>query len=214
MTLLEVAIGVTLMVMVTAGALRVAESTAQAISTDTVAADLHGRAQHAVDQIGERLRTTSRGSVTPALPVAAPFTIESRAVTYSPVVGIDQVTQSADWGNPEQIFFERSPLDPNDGIDNDGNGLVDEGRVVLIEDPAGANRRSILATRVAEAAAGEILGNALDDNGNGLVDEAGLSFEIHERGMTIRLTLERVEPGGQTVTATAERSVAFRNSTP
>ncbi|MFT5049392.1 MAG: type II secretory pathway pseudopilin PulG [Chlamydiales bacterium] len=213
MTLIETMIGLTMMVVVTGGALRMAQSTTKAIGTSTTVSDLNLRAQRALDEIGEVLRTASRAGLTPALPGVAPFTVEANSVTYTRVTGIDDATQTAIWGAPEQITFEYSPGDPADGVDNDGDGLVDDGRIVLIEDPGGPNpRRKIISNWVTEALEGEILGNGADDNGNGVSDESGLSFEVFERGVMVRLTLARQEPGGQIVTATVERSFAFRNS--
>ena len=212
MTLVEVTIGVGILAMVTAGALRLAESTTKAIGTGTAVAGLDNRAQDALEDLGDILRTTSRANLTPALPAAPPFTVETRSVTLSRVTGIDDATQGPQWGPPETISYEPHPLDPPDGQDNDGNGLIDDGRIVRVEDPGGVNRRSILASGVARSLEGEIPGNSVDDNGNGLVDEAGLSFEVREGGVTVRVTLERQEPGGQVVRLTAERSFAFRNS--
>lgn len=211
MTLLEVAISVTILTAVTAGALRMAESTTKAIGTGTAASDLDFRAQTALSRLGELVRTSSRTSLTPALPVAPPLTVETSDITYSRVTGIDDVALAPIWGLPEQLLLEQSPLDPADGIDNDGNGVVDDCRVVWIEDPAGANRRRIIVRDVAPLLDGEIAGNGADDNGNGLVDERGLSFDMEGSKITVRLELERPDPDGVVRRTVKVANVTCRN---
>lgn len=111
-----------------------------------------------------------------------------------------------------QILAELENGELDDGLDNDGDGLIDERRVVLIEAPGAAEeRRSVLASGVAELLEGE-LANGLDDNANGLTDEAGLTFTSEGNVITLRLTCQRRDEGGRLLTKTAETAVRLRNT--
>lgn len=72
--------------------------------------------------------------------------------------------------------------DPSDGVDNNGNGLVDENQTHVpfgaqrgvgfrdyIDNDGDAESGSPVVTP--DMLAGEIAGNAIDDNGNGIIDE-------------------------------------------
>jgi prepilin-type N-terminal cleavage/methylation domain-containing protein len=116
--------------------------------------------------------------------------------------------------SPQRIFAELEPGELDDGLDNDGDGLVDERRVVLIQDAGAANEvRVVLVSGVAELAEGE-LANTVDDNGNGLVDESGLTFSRSAQGnvVTVRLTCQRQDEGRRLLTKTAETAVRLHNS--
>lgn len=119
------------------------------------------------------------------------------------------------WTSPVQRFaFVIDPAEVDNGVDDNGNGLIDEGTVVWTEDPGGANERSVIICRnVREFLAGEVF-NGLDDNGNGLRDERGLSFDIVNAlsdVVTVRLTLENRDEEGRLLTSTVETSVRIRN---
>jgi hypothetical protein len=110
-----------------------------------------------------------------------------------------------------QILSELDEGELDDGADNDGDGLVDEGRVVLIEDQGGAaERRVVLTNGVAELQDGEEANNA-DDNGNGLVDETGLSFSATGETVFVRLTCQRRTDDGRLLVQAAETAVRLRN---
>ena len=105
-----------------------------------------------------------------------------------------------------------------DDVDNDGDGLVDERRVVWIRKPGQPDeRRTVLCRDVPKWFEGEIPGNSLDDNGNGLVDGMGLAFDFAEgfpderRYVRILLSLETRDGEGRPITTTVERFVSFRN---
>jgi hypothetical protein len=76
-----------------------------------------------------------------------------------------------------------------------------------VDEPA---QEVVLCGSVRPRAPGEIA-NGIDDNGNGLVDEAGLSFELSGRTLTIRLTLERPDRVAGTLSRTVTTSVRLRN---
>ena len=110
-----------------------------------------------------------------------------------------------------RFALELAPGELDNGIDDNGNGLIDEGVLVRIENPGLANeQRSIFARGVSEYLEGET-GDGTDENGNGLVDEGGLSFSRSNGSLQIALSLERIGPDGELMVRTLETSVALRN---
>ena len=111
--------------------------------------------------------------------------------------------------NRLELRYEDDEVD--DGIDNDGDGVVDEGVLVLIQDWMGPTEQEVvLCHGVREFLEGETP-NMLDDNGNGLIDERGFSVDLDGENLTFRLSLERVDASGNTVIRTLESSVWLRN---
>ncbi len=115
------------------------------------------------------------------------------------------------WGAPSRLQLELEPSETNDGVDQDGDALVDERRLVLTRDIGTIDQKSIvLCTGIAELANGEV-GNGSDDNGNGLVDEPGFSIRRVGDLLTIRLTVLAPSGGGASVSTSTETSVVLRN---
>jgi Tfp pilus assembly protein PilW len=115
------------------------------------------------------------------------------------------------WGPVRSVGLQLAEGELDDGIDNNGNGLVDESSVVLTRDLGGADERSVvLCNGVPELLEGEEQ-NGADDNGNGLQDEEGLSFELQGNVLVVRLTLEKVTEEGRRVARTVQTSVRMRN---
>ncbi len=115
------------------------------------------------------------------------------------------------WSTTRRLEFVQAAGDPLDGIDNDRNGLVDEGEIWLVTDVGlPSEERSLIVRHVASFLEGE-QENVLDDNGNGLVDERGLSLELREGVLYVRVSLQTVNPDGRVVTRTGETAVRMRN---
>jgi hypothetical protein len=206
-TIVEVVIAAVILV-VMFGAVGLATSTGnRAYQQGMGAAVVDTQAQRLLERIASEFLDADRSSITllPAPPLG-PTTIEfSRPAGF---VGGAMV-----WGPRRQIVVRPSPTDPNDGIDNDNNGLVDECRVVLIPDVVGApNVTQTLGSGVREYLEGETP-NLADDNGNGLNDERGLcaSFDATTGTLTLRLTIQRRGPDGNLITKTAQTAVLLRN---
>ena len=152
-------------------------------------------------------RGTSIDKVTPT-GVAAPVSVSS--LQFQRGVGV--LNGAIDWGDLEQVAFEYGPDEPNDGIDNDGDGFVDEGRIVHRLRVGTADEQAIiLCSDVLEILDGEIAGNLVDDNGNGLVDETGLAFDFESGRLNVRVTVGRLHPDGTPAVRTFVQATAFRN---
>lgn len=114
-------------------------------------------------------------------------------------------------GPTSRLAFEYETGEIDDGIDNNGNGLVDEGVLVLVRNVGlTSQQRVVLCHGVRELLEGEIA-NGTDDNGNLLDDEPGFFIQTAGRVVTIRLSLEAVNPQGQILVRTATSSARMRN---
>ena len=204
-TLVEMSIVLTLLVMVIGATLTVGTASEKTYRTGTTAAHLEAQADMAVGRIVSELRIARRTSLSPD-PTPGSGGLE---VEYVQPLGINNgVVQ---WSTPRRLAFEHDPRELDDGLDNNGNGLVDEGQIVLREDFGGPGERAHVITRwVRELAAGETA-NGADDNGNGLVDEAGFLVERFDETLVVRLTLEQRDGEGRSRTRTARTSTRMRN---
>lgn len=184
-------------------------------------AQTSSRASDAFDEGGtEHALSTSTHRALERIARSVEFARASILAGIDPNLGAEQVDFDVpapfDGGvltwQPTQILAELESGELDDGVDNDGDGLVDERHVVLVE-AAGQpdERRVVLVGGVAELYAGESANNA-DDNGNGLTDETGLSFSAEGNVITIRLCCQRQDEGRRLLTKTAETAVRLRNN--
>jgi hypothetical protein len=207
-TLIEVAVASSLLVVVGSTAILAARSTNQAYRTETAIAELERVGRQAMAEVEAGLRAADAGAVTPAA-VQSPFS--SSSVEFARCTGF--AGGAIQFGPPERLVFEQDPLDPDDGVDDDGDGTIDEGRLVWIENPGTAGEvRRVLAPWVAESAAREEQGNGVDDNGNGLIDEGGFSVVFEGSLATVRLTLVRRDQAGFLAEHEMTRTVGLRNT--
>ena len=130
-------------------------------------------------------------------------------LTFQQVVSIQD--GQATWGPTQRLVFEDEGGEPFDGVDNDGDGLVDEGVLAHYRNVGQANElRVVLVTGVTRFAEGE-LENDLDDDGNGRTDEAGFNLQRSGDVISVLLCLGRARSGGEPVTRTMTASVRLRN---
>jgi len=114
-------------------------------------------------------------------------------------------------GPTSRLSFEYETGEINDGIDNNGNGLVDEGILVLVRNVGlTSQQRVVLCHNVRELLEGEIA-NGTDDNGNLLDDEPGFFIQRAGSVVTIRLSVEGIGADGTVLVRTAESSARMRN---
>ncbi len=92
------------------------------------------------------------------------------------------------WSSLRRIEWRPAEGESSNGLDDNANGLVDEGQVVLIRDDGGVGEHmSTLGADVAKYLEAE-KANGLDDNHNGLIDEKGLSFVRKDNTLVVRIT--------------------------
>lgn len=150
----------------------------------------------------ELLASGAPGAPLPVAPLSA------EGIEYRKSTGV--VNGTVVWTAPHRIELQLEQGELDDGLDNNGNGLVDERVVVWTRELDGVEQRTVLCHGVRELLEGEVE-NGLDDNGNGLIDEAGLCFEPVGERLLIRLSLERLDAAGRPFTRTLETQVRPRN---
>jgi type II secretory pathway pseudopilin PulG len=132
-----------------------------------------------------------------------------QTITFLPMQNV--VGGNAVWGNQVRIQRQPSPSDPDDGLDNDSDGVVDDGQLVLTRDLGTVDESSyVLCTHVRELFAGEVFNN-LDDNGNGPADERGFNVQRTGSLLDLRICLELPAEGGRTVLSSVATSITLRN---
>lgn len=207
MTLMEIVLAITILMGVGGTIFLATQSLSSAFRTGSSLATLDSHARTGLNRVADLLEQA--GPDTLGAPTSDPFSGEFEIVFQRALGFGGGVIQ---YGPVERIRVEPSPADPADGVDNDGNGLIDEGQVVWIErDGEPDERRHVLVRHVARAAEREVPGNGADDNGNGITDEGGFSLVWDTETVTVRLTLERRVTPAVTTQRTFERTVGFLN---
>jgi len=203
--MVELAISLALLSVMMGGLMIVSSSISKAVSAGTSSAALEADGEMAIRRLAAILREASSDTVTPrpAAPFSSPQVDFLRAEEWT--------VKGMQWNPLERIRLELRPGEIDNGLDDDGNGLIDERRVVWITNPGAASQRVVTVCQwVSEMLEGE-LPNGLDDNGNGLIDEPGLCVVFEDDGATVRMTLQRRDSEGRLLTRTFERRVGFRN---
>lgn len=206
LTLLESVIGLAVLAMLFSSALTLGVSGRRAFQQDLGSSTLEARSRHALERIAAQLTPVVRTTMTPNAQGQLGTSTLSFRVCEGAIGGVVQTSTMT------QIRWQQDPADANDGADNDGDGAIDEGEIVLVRDLGGAGQTQVvLANGVAEYLEGEVP-NLADDNGNGLRDERGLSFSADADGtLTIRITLTGVGQDNRQVLRTVETAVHLRN---
>jgi hypothetical protein len=204
-TLYEVAITVGLLGVVFAATGLVSRSTSDLANWSGEKGRTETRAKRTLDRVVEELAMAGRGMLDPD-PAAPGWTEDLEFQCATGVAGGVAV-----WGPLTGLLWEREPAELDDGQDNDGDGLVDEGRVVLVSNVGmGNERRVVLCNGVAEFAEGETAAVG-DENGNGFEDERGFSMQRDGELLTVLLSLQEQVESGQVLTASVRTSIRLRN---
>lgn len=205
MSLIEVSVASGIVSVLLFAATSVANRSFTAAQNMDRASDLERKGQTAMETICAALTDAGRTTLNP-LPLT-PY--GSSSLSFRPAAGYTAGTVT--WKDPCVIEWRSSAKDPEDGLDNDNNGLVDDGEVVIRRNVGTANENTVLlATGVPARAPGELV-NSADDNGDGLRDERGLSFVMVKNGIRVRLATARIDSDKKLITRMAERIVALKN---
>jgi hypothetical protein len=172
--------------------------------TSNSARNLERKANRGLEKVLDGLQRIPEDAVLPQLSAGQ----NSSWISYQRIASF--VDGTAVYGPVMRLEWAPDPNDPEDGDDNDSDGLVDEGMIRLVTDPGGANEEiEVIVTDVASMMDGETL-NSVDDNGNGLIDERGLCFEKDGKLLTVRVTLLRVAEDQSVVPWTGIGAVSLR----
>ncbi len=205
-TMLEMVIATVLLGVVASTIALVTSSGVGLFRTSVARTDLEARARRAVSNIQEQLLDADHR----ALDTFPQVPLWDEQLTFDQPSTFARADGEIGWSSTRiELRYEEGELD--DGLDNDGDGLVDEGEVVLVRDWNGPNEFEVVLCRgVAEYLEGESM-NAIDDNGNLLADERGLTFDLRGEALTIRLSLQASDSTGLVLTRTFETAVWLRN---
>jgi hypothetical protein len=210
--MVEMAISASLLAFILGATLMISLSSAGAFSMGASNAQLESRLRTAAKRIVQEFVPVGRATLVPdPQPIPNVQGVGTATLDYRKVVGVAGGVPQ--WGQINRIAFEYSPSELDNGLDDDGNGLVDEGTCVMTENPDTAQaRRVVLVNGVRELLEGE-LSNGVDDNANGLVDEPGLVFDVNNDNLIIRLSVERMPSDGsqRRIVRTIETSILLRN---
>ena len=204
-TVVELAIAASLLALVLGSFAMMAGAGERAYRTGTTTGQLEAQVAMTLARAVDELRPVVFESIDPdPVPGAG-----AESMSYEQAVDI--VAGSVVLSPTRRLGFVYEAGELDNGVDDNGNGLVDEGRLVLTENVGLPDERQRVLTRwVAELFQGE-LDNGLDDNGNGLVDENGFYLERDGETLIVRLTLERLSAEGRLLTRSAQTSVRMRN---
>jgi prepilin-type N-terminal cleavage/methylation domain-containing protein len=168
-------------------------------------AALDQRLRQTLDKLSAEMRVVAGSLMTPDPQTA----FGTSQIDFRQALGI--ANGNVTWGALTRLGFEYAPGELDDGLDNDGNGIVDDGLIVLTRGlGGGAAQRIVLCRGVRETVPGEPV-NGLDDNGNGVTDEGGFNLQRVGDLMFIRISIEGPGLDGTTIVRTGQTSVRLRN---
>ena len=203
LSMVEAVLAIALLVLLLSSAILAASGGYGAFRKMQDATDTEARIRRALDRVASELLSVGTEELLPD-PTGQ---FGTSTLLFRKAVGLNGL--QVVWGDQNRIAFEYEPEETNDGTDEDGDGLIDEGRVVLVHDVGGNERQAVLCNGVAELLEGEGA-NGADDNGNGVIDEAG--FNIHRVGDVLFLRLSLLETADTgNIVRTLETSVRVRN---
>ncbi len=205
-TLLEILIALTILGLLLSSVGLLANGSKNAFSRGTTVSAMELRTGLTSDVIQRELSLALTGSLSPEIQSGQRVT----ELTYVRAVGWEGETTITT--APRTLRIEFDTAEANNGADDDGDGLIDEGILVLIEDVGlPTERRRVLARGLAEYAEGEIF-NGVDDNGDGLADESGFAIERMGAALEVTVPLEQRPPGREeTIQRTLRSSILLRN---
>ena len=181
-TLVEAMIALVVSAVVMAAFMGVLTLSHRHMDNVTVIGDLETDANDAVDHIADELRQA--GVLSPG------WTLQQNMVWFNPCSG--QSAGTATWDSTRLLAL--SPMSASediwDGVDNNGDGLIDEGRLVLSSFDATGAHQQVLANYVASG---------------------GLVFSQSGNDITVTLTLKRLNDDGVPMSVTASTLVSLRN---
>jgi prepilin-type N-terminal cleavage/methylation domain-containing protein len=165
-----------------------------------------GRARRALDRVAEELTGVGRSLIFPD--PSSGFGVS--ALTYQKATGIN-AAGVVQWSTPSRLELRIDPGELDNGIDDNGNGLIDEQQLILTRDfGLPTAQQIVLCSNIPKLAPGELV-NGVDDNGNGVIDEAGFNVQRIADLLTIRLTVQQPYSGNRVATISMETSVTLHN---
>jgi type II secretory pathway pseudopilin PulG len=204
-TLLELTIAGLLITLLLSSAILAAKGGYGAFRATQDSSDVETRLRRALDRAALELLGVGAAELQPN-PVGD---FGTDVVLYRRAVGLNGT--AVVWGDQNRLALELEQGELDNGIDDDGDGLVDERRLIFTRNIGGAGTQTVvLCNNVPELMPGEVV-NGLDDNGNGVSDEAG--FNVRRIGdiLNVRLCVQQAFGEGQVATSILSTSIVLHN---
>lgn len=179
-SLLEVMIVTTILVIIVGGIFEVFSAGLNAYNTGTVLVDVQGLARRSLEKIVKEVQGAGIDTISQS---------GSTSITFQKATGYTD--GSVTWGDTITIAFDYLDDENDNGVDDNGNRLVDEGKIEMTTDDGEGG----LTT--------EVIGYWLKED--------GLQFSLSGRLLTITLEIERYEPKGELMQVRLVTTVKIKN---
>jgi prepilin-type N-terminal cleavage/methylation domain-containing protein len=205
-TLIEMVLSLGLMSVVLGIGAFVGSTGRNAFESTSSQSQLDAQVKMALDRVAMEIEMATSDSLDPQL---TGLVNDTSQLSMQQVVDI--VDGAVVLGDILGVGFVDDPAEAVDGVDNDGDGLIDEGRLVMIRDFGGANQTQVtLCKNVRRYLEGETA-DAGDENGNGLSGEQGFLILRDGDLLTLQLSIEDVRANGQVTVRSCTTSVMLNN---
>lgn len=170
--------------------------------TKTITTEVKGR--RCLSSIAQLLSSSRQDVMWPLL--SAPMS--SSEIHFGRAVGFDG--EGIVWNAEDMIVLRPSEGEVLDGRDNDGDGFVDECRLIHRSVSSRGVDDKVICDSVARLMHGEVP-NGRDDNQNGLIDEPGFCISRFGSRLVLRLSILEHGTDGSVRSSVQEVEVSLRN---
>jgi hypothetical protein len=168
--------------------------------------DVERRGDRALREVMDALRDAGVHTLTPD-PTSTFGTNTLTFRTPAAVSALGDVT----FGAPARIDIRLDDGELDNGVDDNGDGVIDERALVITRGIGTANQRAVtICHGIAEWSEGETP-NAVDDNANGLVDESGFCVRRVGDLFFLYITLDSRTRQGERIQYTTTTALGLRN---
>lgn len=205
-TLIEMAIALGIIGVILGSLTGVFESSGNAYEQGAATANAQSQVRRAVERMAQRLENAGFGTLLPN-----PVGIACDDLVFQAASGVNPNTQAIQYDNSARLRWVIEAGETNNGLDDDGDGLIDEGRVEYTRNYLLASQVVVtIAKGVPELYDGE-LDNGADDNGNGFADEPGFHMTREGNLLRVRLCVAVPVPGRDAAVATMDTALRLKN---
>jgi len=205
-SLIEIVVAIAVLGVVMSSLSSVFDSTRDTYQQGATVSQAQTAARRGIGRIAGELENGGIGTLLPS-----PIGVANSDMVFQVARGVDPLTGSIQFEPGSRLRWAVEPSELNNGLDDDGDGLVDEGRVLLTRNFLQADELTVVVARgVSELLEGE-LPNGIDDNGNGFSDEPGFCMTLQGSLLILRLTTERMSADRRSSVSTVETAVRLKN---
>jgi len=164
------------------------------------------QARRAVERVLDELSGISSALLVPD-PIGA---LGSDQLTFQKPATVSNAGVVA-WSTPDRLALALDDGETDNGLDDDGDGLVDERKLVLTRAAGAANQQVVtLCHGIAAWYPGET-GNGVDDNANGATDERGFNVQRIGDLLHVRVCVQVAAGAGEVADWTVDTAMRLRN---